>query len=227
MKLQNQRIKSCWDNKLNYRLVSFDHTKTSTAKVSSPIVDLEVLAKLTGKALSVGSANVPKREILTTSGATPTITLAATPVTGTLQVYLLDGDRDVGTLQSAGTPASQENTYSGTVTLTFNATTAPAGTRIVAYYNYATAATTQTITMTADQFAPYMKMVGTGIATDLVTGASDVPVIFELLKVKPKNTVNFTLKSTEATQLEFDLDLFSVLNTTTNEQEYFKMYILA
>ena len=63
----------------NYKLLSFDHTKSMTMKMELPLVDLEMIAYLTGKAISVGAKAVPKREVLTTAGGTPTVTLAATP----------------------------------------------------------------------------------------------------------------------------------------------------
>jgi hypothetical protein len=210
----------------NYRLTHFDHTRLSTCKIVAPVVDLELVGKMFGIDLATGAVNVPKREILTTSGATPTITLAATPVSGTLQVFKVS-TRDLDTEQTVGTPASQENTYSGTTTLTLNATSCPAGTVLAVYYDYSAPATTQKIVCSASKFPGYYRVVGTGIATDITTGETDVPVVFELLKASPKPDATFTLSSTNPTTLEFDLDLFTVLNTTSNEYEYFRMFVLA
>jgi hypothetical protein len=214
------------NNYLNYKLVSFDHTKSTTFQFEAPLVDLSFLSKITGKDLSVGAVNVPKREVLTTVGATPTITLASTPVGTTLKVYLLTASRDHGTVQTAGTPSSTVNTYSiASGVITLNATTAPAGTQIIVYYDYAAGSTTQTVTMTADKFPPYMKIVGEGLVTDQVTGTDTVPVKFTILKAKPKNNFSLTMKSTEATTLSMEFDLFAVLVGT--EQVYYTMNIMA
>jgi len=124
-----------------------------TFKAEMPLVDLTAVAMLTGKALNVGSVNIPKREVLTSVGATPTITLAATPVAGTLKIYAIS-NRDVGTEQTAGTPTSTQNQYSisGT-TVTLNATSGVAGSTFSVSYTYASAATASTTTFTADKFA--------------------------------------------------------------------------
>lgn len=174
--------------------MSFDHTKDASVKCELPLVDLEFIALLTGKSLSTGAVNVPKRQVLYASAGN-TITLASTPVAGTLKLYLLTGGRDNGTEQIAGTPASVQNTYSisGT-TVTLNSTTAPLGTGVIATYNYSAPSTTQTMTFTADKFPGYFRITGEGLATDADTGAT-VPVKFEILKCKPQNNFNITIKS--------------------------------
>lgn len=208
----------------NYKLLSFDHTKTSEMMFESAIVDSVFLGKLAGKDTSVGAIAVPTRDLLTSAGATPTITLAATPVSGTLQIWKITDDRDISTEQTEGTPASVANNYSisGTV-VTLHATSGVAGTKFACYYDYTTAATTETITVTANAFPSYMKAVGKGIMTDLVSGAS-VPVVFELMKIKPKNDFELTMKADAATQLNMTFDLFSIDEGT--DKVYFKYYML-
>jgi hypothetical protein len=173
----------------NYKLVSFDHTKNMTMKTELPLVDLEFIALLTGKALSIGSVNVPKREILY-ADASNKITLSATPVSGTLKIYLLSNERDNGTEQTSGSPATVNQYSLSGAQATLNSTTAPVSTAFVVTYSYAAPATTRTMTFTADKFARYVRIVGQGIVTDQVTGENYVTV-FDILKAKPKN--NFTI----------------------------------
>jgi hypothetical protein len=193
----------------NYKLLSFDHTKENMLKISLPLTDMEFLAFLTGKAMSTGATNVPIREVLTVDGSNEA-TLSQTPVSGTLKLYLKTNSRDVGTEQTAGTPATTENEYSiATATVTFNATTCPSGTEVVAYYDYSAPATTKTITFTADEFAGYLRLTGDGIVTDQYTGETEV-VKFDFKKCKPQNTFTLTMSSTDFTTLEITFDLFSV-----------------
>jgi hypothetical protein len=214
------------DNKLNYKLVSFDHSKNADMTFEAPIVDTVFLSKLAGKDLVTAAAEVPTRELLISSGATPTITLAATPVSGTLQIWKITDDRDISTEQISGSPSNlnEYSVASGTV-ITLNSTSGVAGTKFACYYDYTSAATTETITVTANTFPGYMKAVGKGIMTDLVSGAI-VNVVFELLKIKPKNDFEISLKSDAATMLNPTFDLFFVDNATTGDKEYFKYYIL-
>jgi len=208
----------------NYKLLSFDHTKDCTFMLEMPLVDLEFLSMLTGKSLDIGAANVPKRQVLTASAGN-TITLAATPVSGTLRVFLLDGDRDYGTEQTAGTPASVQNTYSITGTLiTLNATTAPSGTKIVVQYQYASAATTRTVHFTADKFPIYVTIDGVGTVTDQVTGAERITA-FAIKKAKPKNDFTITMKSTEATVLTMEFDLYTVDEDVDGDGTIDKIYL--
>ncbi len=208
----------------NYKLLSFDHSKDCTFVLEMPLVDLSFLSMLTGKDLDIGAANVPKRQVLTAS-ASNTITLAATPIAGTLEIYLLDGDRDYGTEQIAGTPASAANTYSITGTeVTLNATTAPSGTRLVVQYKYASAATTRTVYFTADKFPIYLTIDGIGKATDQVTGA-ERDVVFSIRKAKPQNDFTITMKSTEATMLTMTFDLYTVDEDVDSDGTVDKIYL--
>jgi hypothetical protein len=208
-----------------YKLLSFDYEKSAEMMLESGIVDTVLLSKLSGKDITTGAATVPKRELLVTAGATPTITLAATPVSGTLMVYKVTDDRDLSTEQVEGTPSSTTDKWSlsGAV-LTLNATSCPSGTKIAVYYDYTSAATTETITVTSNAFPGYMRCTGEGIFTDLVSGSS-VPVVFDMLKVKPKNDFEITMKSDAVTQLNLTFDLFSV-DDSNGDKVYFKYYIL-
>jgi hypothetical protein len=192
----------------NYKILSFDHTKSMTFKGEMPLVDLNAIAMLSGKAIKIGTVNLPKRESLTVTAGN-VITLAQPPITGTLKVYTLSG-RDSGIEQTVGTPASTPNTYSiaGAV-VTLNVTTAPVGSTFVAVYTYASPSTTTTTTFTADKFAGYVKISGVGVATDQVTGAL-VPVVFDIKKAKAKNNFSLTMKSSEATKLNMEFDLYAV-----------------
>lgn len=208
----------------NYKLLSFDHTKTSEIAFESAIVDSMFLSKLAGKDLSTGAVDVPTRDLLTSAGATPTITLSATPVSGTLQIWKITDDRDISTEQTAGTPTNaNQYSISGAV-VTLNSTSGVAGTKFACYYDYSAPATTETITVTANAFPPYMRAVGRGIMTDLVSGAS-VPVVFEFMKIKAKNDFEITLKSDAVTQLNMTFDLFSI-DDTNGDKVYFKYYML-
>jgi hypothetical protein len=209
----------------NYIIGTFDHTKTCMFKCEMPVVDMEFLAELTGKSLNTGSVQINNRETLIVN-ASNQVTLAATPVEGTLRIYLKEGDRDNGTEQVEGTPVSNQNQYSITGNLvTLNATTCPDGTEIFVYYDYMTSATSRTITFTADKFPGYVRAVGTGIVTDQVTGAERV-VKFDVKKCKPATTFSITQSSTEATKLTMDFAVYStdvVNNDGTTDKVYVSM----
>lgn len=204
----------------NYKLLSFDHSKSVMLNVTLPLVDMNFLSTLTGKDLSIGATSVPVREILTANSSNE-IELSETPETGTLKIYARSNDRDVGTEQTAGaTTNPNEYTISGT-TVSLNATSGAEGNEFVAYYTTQAAATTKTVTFTADDFPAYFTLTGDGIVTDQYTGSTEI-VKFNFLKCKPQNTFNITMSSTEFTTLEITFDLFTV--TSGSDKVYCYMH---
>lgn len=208
----------------NYLLHSADHTKSGNFASTLPLVDIESLAEMTGKPLSTGATQVPHDEILAAS-ATNTITLSQTPVTGSLKIYKLDGERDMGTEQILGTPATVENEFSisGT-TATLNVTTAPEDTKFKVVYDYTTAATARKIKVTANDFPGYVRITGQGLWTDQVNGLT-YPVKFDVKRAKVKPSFEWTMAGGEATTIPFDYDLFPVTNTA-GDKIYFETTIL-
>jgi len=187
-----------------------------------PLVDLEFLSQLTGQDLSTGAATVPYRETLTV--ASSEVTLASTPTSGSLSVYILDSNRDYGTEQTLGS-AVNENEYEITGgVITLNSTSCPDDSKVICEYTYSAPSDTNTITYTANQFPVYMKINGIGEWLDEVTGDTK-PVVFEVLKCKPRNNFTITQKSTEATILNIEFDLFTQDDASGNKV-YMKTYQL-
>ena len=160
-----------------------------------------MLSVLTGRPLNTGSVQVPQRDLLFANSSNQ-ITLSQTPVTGTLQIYLSanSGNRDLGILQTLGTPATTQNQYSiiGT-TVTLNSTTAPLGTAVICYYDYMTPATANRITLSASDFPQYVRMTGDGLMTDEITSVI-TPIKFNIYKAKVQPTWTLTLESTKSTE---------------------------
>lgn len=191
----------------NYRLMAFDHSKTSTLKLSVPLVDLNMLALLTGDSLTTAAQTIFYREILTiTAGAA---TLSQTPAGTTIpSIYFLTGSRDNGAALTkvASAPAAGQFAITGTA-LTFNAT--DNGKQVAVWYQYTTPSSTQKISLKANKFTKPVKIVGQGLAIDQVTEASVATnILFYKAKVQPNFTL--TMSSTDYTKLELTFDLFAV-----------------
>lgn len=193
-----------------YNLTAWDYGKKMMSKINVPLVDLSLLAHLSGTTLATGATTAHTDEVLITAGATPTVTLSSTPLAGTIKVSLMNSEYDLGTVQTAGTPASTPNTYSlSSTTLTLNGTSAPAGTRVLVSYDYTTAATSQLITVLANQFLDFTRITGQGLWRNVISGDDEI-VSFDLKKCKFKPNFTLTQSSKDATNLELDVDLFYV-----------------
>jgi hypothetical protein len=196
----------------NFKIMDFDYQADCTFNATLPLIDIEALAVKLGRSVTTGATTATKKEILAAS-ASNTITLSQTPLANTLKIYKLEGERDLGVEQTAGTPASNPNEYSiSTSTVTLNATTAPTGTQFIVFYDYTSGTAAQNIKITANNFPRYIRITGRGFATDDVTGEL-VPVSFDVKKAKVQPSFEFTLSSDSATTLNFACDCYSVIDS--------------
>lgn len=195
-----------------FKLVSIDYQKDCSFTSKLPLVDITALATKLGKSITTGATTANKKVILTADGSN-TITLPDTPLTGTLKIYKLLFERDLGTEQTLGTPATTVDTYSiSTATVTLNATTAPQGTKFLCTYEYTSGTAAQNIRITATDFPSFITVTGRGIVNDDQEGKL-IPVSFKIHKAKVKPAFDLTMSSSKATELDFSLDCYTILNS--------------
>lgn len=201
-----------------FKLLSIDYQKDCTFNSMLPLVDINALAVKLGKDVTKGATSATKKETLTAS-ASNTITLSATPTSGTLKIYKLAYERDLDVEQVAGTPASVENSYSiaGRV-VTLNATTAPTGTKFVCTYDYTSGVNAQNIKITATDFPNFITITGTGLVDDDQEGKK-IPVSFKVHKAKVQPQFELTMASNAATELDFTTDCYTIINSE-GDREY-------
>lgn len=208
----------------NYKLASTDHTADATFKATLPILDTSALASMTGKALVTGATSIPKKEVITITVA-GTMTLASTPITGSLKIYKVLNDRDISTEQTVGTPGTNPNEYTiATATVTLNTTTAAIGTKFLAVYNYTSTALARKMTITANNFPGFVRITGDALALDQVDGLT-YPVKFDIKKAKVKPGFEWTFASDKATEIPFEYDLFPVTNSS-GDMVFFETTVL-
>lgn len=198
----------------NYKILDLDHTKDCMMNAMLPIVDINALAVKLGVSVVKGAATASRTQTLTV-GATPTVTLASTPLAGSLKVYLVatGTERDLGVEQTAGTPASVENTYSITdKTITLNATTATSGVKVFVSYDYTSGANAQNVKITASDFPNFITIRGRGLVDDDQAGTK-VPVSFKIHKAKVKPEFELTMAGDAATELSFETDCYTIINS--------------
>lgn len=206
----------------NYKITSWDHTKDSKLQVTLPTVDLKMLALLAGEDLAIAAQNVFKREVLTI--ASNKVTLAETPIDGTIFVFQLQGLRDHGQeyTKVASAPTANQFTVSSK-DLTFNAS--ENNKTVVVYYQYATPATAQTVSIKANKFPKAVKIAMDGIWRDLET-ETDKAVKINVFKAKAQPNFTLTMSSTDYTKLEITFDLFAVKDNTTGDFKYIDYVVL-
>jgi hypothetical protein len=185
----------------NAKQMSFDHSKASTFQLTVPLVDLNLLAILTGDDVQTGVGEIFKREILTVTDSTGTlkVNLSQTPITGTVSVYKLEGIRDTGAEVTVGTISSKDVTVTG----------ADAGDEVIAFYQYAAPANAKKISVKTTKFPKAVEIFGTGLARNQ-EDEQDYPCHVHVFKARPQNNFTFTMSGTDATNLELTFDLYEV-----------------
>lgn len=188
------------------RAVAFDFAKQSTLTVNMEIFDLKWLAMLSGQDFVTGATSVFKREVLTV-GVGNTITIASTPLNGSLTVFKLDTDNITHLAeQTLGTPGTTPNTYSiASMTITLNATTAPVGSKFVVYYAYTSGATSQKLTFSSVKFPENYSIISDTLIRDLDGVDKYCQVTY--LNCKPQPNFTLTLSASDITTLEISFDI--------------------
>ena len=188
------------------RAIRFDYGKESTLKMSLEIFDLKWIAMLSGSDFVTGVTSTLQREVLTSS-VTNTITITGTPKVGSLSIFTLDTDNITHLKeQIVGLPATTVDTYSILANVaTLNATTAPSGAQLVAYYMQDSAVTSQTLEIKANAF-PY--------AVDIFcdtkirdTDGIDKYVQVHYLNARPAGNFTLNMSATSITKFEITFDL--------------------
>jgi hypothetical protein len=197
----------------NVRSIAWDDERESTLNVSMELWDLKWIAMLAGSEFVEGATSMLKREVLTAS-ASHTITLGATPAAGSLSIFALDED-NISHLaeQTTGTPATTEDTYSiADLVVTLNTTTAPEGTKFVAYYLTNTSATAKKIQIKSTKFPENYEIYTDTMMRDL--DGIDKFVQVHYFNVRPKSEFKFTFSAKDVSKLDV---VFDVLKNSTSD----------
>lgn len=193
--------------KKGVKAIGWDTARDGTMTTEMQVFDLAWVAMLMGSEMTTGAIELNKREVLTVSSATATLT--DTPKAGSLSVFKLDSDGITQlTEQTAGTPASQQNTYSiSTKTLTFNATTFATDGKVVCYYLLDSAATARSFVVKSNTFPSGYSVVGnTTIRSD---SNVDKVIEFRMGNIKPRSNMSLTFSSDDVTTLSIEWDIFA------------------
>ena len=208
----------------NFKFLDLDHSKDCTFSATLPIIDAFALAVKLGRTVTTGASAATRRDILRASSST--ITLTETPIAGTLRIYRLLSERDLGVEQTVGTPATTPNTYSiAAKVITLNATTATAGTPFIVFYEYNSGVLAQNLKITASDFPAFITVVGRGIVDDDQDGRK-VPISFKIHKAKVQVGFELTMSSSTATELDFTTDCYTILNLA-GQREYINIVKLS
>lgn len=201
----------------NKRLLSFDHTKVASLPITLPLVDLKMLALISGDKIEEQIKDVFKKEIVIVEEGTLgklKVTLQKTPLEGSLFVHKLEGFRDLGA------SILSDCTISGNV-IEIENTPVAVGDEIVVFYHHKTSAAVQTMKFNPTVFGDAVTLFGDTLFRNQYTEEDEV---YNFVAYKGRFQPNFTLSmnSTSATVLELTLDLYAYKDKGTQEETYYE-----
>lgn len=187
----------------NARLLTWDTDRTAQYECQDALIDPKALAALTGNSLVTGATSIYKRERLLgasgTAGNTE-FTLSETPIAGTISVFKnVDGD-NLGEEVTLGTVTGSDVEV---------ATTAIAvGAYAWVFYQYTSDADAQTMTITADKFPGFYKVIGDTVIRNENTGV-DEPFQIVIHKAKLMPGFELTMQASgEPSVFNFSLEVY-------------------
>jgi hypothetical protein len=184
----------------NPKLLTWDFNREGTVTMQDALMSPKSISLMTGNDMVTGTQEVFKREVLvavtsSTSGQTK-VTTSQTFLAGT--VFTFDGDES-----QEITPVSK----TGNVIEFMNSDIA-AGDKVVVHYKYTTGANAQKITISADKFPAYIKVVGDTLIRNSLTGADEAfQFVIQKAKIQPNFTLTFQADG-DPTVFDMNLEVF-------------------
>jgi hypothetical protein len=193
------------------KAVRFDGQREGTFKTEFEIFEKKWLALLFGTSITSATRQIAKREVLSVAAGGAGTVLAATPVAGSLSIFITDAEGiEHGIEQTVGNPGTTVNKYSiaNNVELTFNATTFNTAGKVIAYYMVS--GTKMGFTVNNITFPGGYKIYADAAlrGTDQV----DVYVQYQLHNAKPKSNVSFGMDADSPAKLSIEWDIMGDAN---------------
>lgn len=203
----------------NVNAIRWDYNRQSTLKVDMEIFDLKWIAMLFGTEFVKGAKDILKREVLTVNGGK--VTIAGTPVAGSLSVHKLDDD---GLTNIEELTVSESTTAKGTYTISnkeisVDATEFPNDSKIAVYY-LENVTEARTMTISSDKYPENFEAYGDTMIRN--TNGDDEFVQIHYLNIKPKSQFTLTMDAANITTLSIEYDILK--DTGSNDMATYTIY---
>lgn len=192
----------------NVRWLSFDTQKTATYQLTSPMVDLKMIALVNGTEIEHSPYDLYQKDTVTVIGGKATLKYEPKEILGVN--YANGSANDIGQEIAVvdGDPTDNDSVSLDGKNLTFSGNIADE-TLVNVFYSFTTDDTARTIATVTNAFPKYVTVVADGIWKNLNDGVYDA-VKIQIYKAQPQ--VAYTLAQSngnDATTLEINFDMFS------------------
>lgn len=192
----------------NVKAIRWDTNREGVFKTEMEIFETKWISLLFGTSMASGTKTVAKREVLNVAAGGGGAVLSNTPKAGSLVIFVANSDLiSHSTSQTVGNPATTVNTYSiaNNTELTFNATTFATAGKVICYYMLD--GTKNGFTVDNVTFPGGYKIYADSSIRG--TDQTDVFVQYQLLNLKPRSNVTFSMDSQNVGKLSIDWDIMA------------------
>ena len=190
----------------NPKLLTWDYNREATVQMQDALMSTTSIALMTGNEVTTGAKEVYKREQLIAAAGTEgkaKLTLQHAPL-GDITVFLNHNENTKITIPK---PAALKGRAAGKE-VEVEITDLPVGTPVTVFYTYMSDETAQTITISADKFPAYIKVVGDTVIRNATTGKDEAfQMIIHKAKVQPTFTMTFQADG-DPTVFDMNLEVF-------------------
>lgn len=213
----------------NGRLLTFDHSKKASFNLTLPLIDLKMLALISGDDVEQKIREIYKRDVLNIQeeDGKKFVELTREPVKNSIHLYNLDNCRDIGDkICPALTEESvmlEEGQYSideeNPKKLWLHKDHDPKTGTMIAYYHYKTQKEVTTMRINPEKFPRDVSFYGEALWRNQCSGCDEVyHVIGHRGKLLPE--YELTMAGTDSAVLELTLEMIAVNDPTDNTPVY-------
>ena len=213
---EKTEIRGGSDNQIQY--TSY-HSPVAKFTAQLPLIDDNVIAAKTGTSATTGAQTNSFEKTYTVDATTGTVVCDVTPLTGTLKVYNVDAEDNLGTEIAAVASAPTVEQYTITAaTLTFN--TAKKGAKVLVVCDYTTGEDAVGVKFISGKLPALIRITAKTKVEDKAGVKAIKTIIVE--RAKPNPDFEFSTQAGTPAVLPFDCEVFGWTNAD-GESQFFNM----
>lgn len=212
------------------RLLSFDHSKTVAVNFSLPLIDMKMLALISGDEVVDKVSNVFRKETICVEMDSDTnqafIELKRKPIENSVYLYRLDGLRDLGTqakpldvAPSGDIGVGEMFVDEGNKKIIVDAETFPVGEEVIVFYTSTTEMKVENLRVDPTMFPKAVSVFGETIFRNQYTEEDEFyNVRIHKGRMRPEYTLS--MNSTDVAVLEMTMDVYAYREKCRNRDTY-------
>lgn len=212
----------------NATLMSFDHSKTTEVNITLPLIDLKMLALISGDEITEKIEKLFKREVVCVAEDENTdeayIELKRKPLEGSVYLYKLEGNRDLGSKgveveEGTGLTGKEIFVDSDNKKILVSTDTFAVGEEVVVYYTSETLHKVTKLRVDPTKFPQTISVFGDILWKNQYSEEEEIyNVRIHKGRIRPEYTLS--MSATDVAVLELTMDVYAFKEKCTGRETY-------